>query len=261
MEVNYLPKQTYVYLEPPYEVRVMGEQSIVHDQSVDRYVLADTSSLPARIRENLQPYRSHVGSWTAWAVPGALLLLVTANVLAAMWETTGPSSPFAMLVFVPYILLSIVIHEGAHIAALRAFGRRHDKVGFRFHYVILPAFYVRMSQSHLLDRYERLVVHAAGILTNLTINIFAYAINEFWLRSANLAMAMQFATVALVANALPFLSSDGYRVILALADIPERRRFLENPRWIRIIKVASGALVVVYGWSVTYSIVVEWIAT
>ena len=223
-------------------------------------MLAATSTLPEEIAANLKLYQPKVSAEIAWGVTTILFVLAVANIVAALQGSISSSVPLAMIVFVPYIIFSIILHEGAHILALRGFGRRHDKVGFKLHYVILPAFYVRMSQSHLLDRYERLVVHAAGIVSNLALNLLLFTINDLWIRSANLSMALNFATVALIANALPFLNSDGYRVILALGDVPERRRFKENPQWIQVVKIVSGMLVVAYGWTMTYSIITEWIA-
>lgn len=134
---------------------------------------------------------------------------------------------------------------------LRLLGRRHDKVGFKLHYWILPAFYVRMNQSVLLSRNEKVVVHGAGIWINLTINALLILLNAWIIKSPDLNVALTLAIVTLAANALPVLNSDGYRVLLALADVNELKDWRRNPAWIVRIKVLSWMLMFAYGLYIT----------
>ena len=67
---------------------------------------------------------------------------------------------------VAYSLGQLAVHELAHVWALRFFGKRPDRFGFKLNYWVFPAFYVRMNDTHLLTQQEKIVVHSAGLFVN-----------------------------------------------------------------------------------------------
>lgn len=228
------------------EVFITGEGAVVHDKRRDRYYQTEPASLPRAVLDSATPAVSRIPAGFAFAFLWSGVGFLALNIAFSFRADPSPT-PWFLAWFVPYIVLSVVIHEFAHLAALRFLGRRHDKVGFRMHYVILPAFYVRMNQSVLLFRDEKIFVHAAGIWVNLFINAVLIIANAVFFRSPDLEMALIFAIITLGCNAAPVLNSDGYRVLLALAGINEMKDRRQNPFWIRCVKVTSWILVVCYG--------------
>ncbi len=160
----------------------------------------------------------------------------------------GQAGLDSILPLVTFAFLTIAVHEAGHVLALRWFGRKADKVGFKLHFVVLPAFYVRMNESLLLSKYEKVVVHSAGICANVILNSIAIVVNLTVLHSDGLLLAIQLMVLSLVFNAVPFLNSDGYRVILALTGTNELKSKLANPWWVKALKLTSVVLVLWYTW-------------
>ncbi len=244
-----------VFRDASVEVRVTGDDAIVHHRALDKYYHAPRSSLPQHYREHLAPYHSRVSAMAANVFLAIAVTLLALNLIAITRISIAGATRWAPLVLVAYTGVNLAIHEGAHIVALRLLGRRIDKVGFKMHYYILPAFYVRMNQSHLLSKHERMIVHGAGAFVNLTVNLVL--ILTLWDRFPDLNVALKFVGWAIAINALPVLNSDGYRVVLALADHAERRSIHQNPHWIIMVKYLSVVLVSAYGLSLTYSALTE----
>ena len=224
----------FTFSDTDVEVRVSENNAVIHHRETGRYHHAPKSSLPGHYLDNLVPYESKVGARVAYILLSIGLVLLVANLIAITRLSVSGAGKLAPVILAGYTVVNIVMHEGAHILALRFVGRKIDKVGFKMHYVILPAFYVRMNQSHLLDRYERIVVHGAGAFVNLLVNLmFILSISG---HTPDLNVALKFVGWAIAVNTLPVLNSDGYRVLLALADHAERRSIGKNPRWIISIK-------------------------
>lgn len=228
------------------EVVVQGERSIVFDKARNKYYQIPTTGVPADIIEKTVYRNTLVTPLFAYAFVIAGIFLLIANLAISMTQNAALSYQFIWF-FVPYILFSVVLHEGAHIVALRMMGRDYDKLGFKLHYFILPAFYVRMNQSILLSKYEKMVVHGSGIVVNLFTNMCLFILNLLVFNSSEVYSSVIFATVTLAYNAVPMLNSDGYRVLLAVADINERKKHGNNKLWIRVIKTVSWVVVMLYG--------------
>jgi len=130
--------------------------------------------------------------------------------------------------------------------ALRICGRKADKIGVKMNYLIFPAFYVRMNQILLLPASDKVLVHIAGIWVNLAINLLLFALNALWVHSSDLGHSLAFAVVTLSVNALPVLNSDGYRCLLAWADVNEHIDSRRNPPWVFGLRILSWIIVVVY---------------
>jgi len=234
------------YVDEITEVVITDNIAVVHDKTEDKYFQMDRTKLPDRILNEALPTVSQVAAPFTFGFLWIGVALLVLNVGYSLISSPEPTAMFFVW-FVPYILISVIIHERAHLVALRIFGRKHDKVGFKMHYIILPAFFVQMNQSVLLARNEKIVVHAAGIWVNLFVIGCLIMLNAILIGSDDLGVALTFAVVTLSYNAVPVLNSDGYRVLLALADVNELKERKRNPRWIRRIKTTSWILVVCYG--------------
>lgn len=247
----------YIYGDEYYELRVSGPKAIIHDKKQDTYFETERSAVPDEVTQRLVPYLTKVSPLGGLCVIISLCILCIVNLYSALRTPKGIPGPYGVLILATYAMLSIILHESAHIAILRLCGRPIDKVGFKLHYYIFPAFYVRMSQSHMLAKFERVAVHGAGIIANLTVNIVLYAVNFITIDSRGLYVALNFVTISLVANALPLLNSDGYRVLLAMVDLAERKGVRNNPRWLQVVKLISVLIVLGYAADMLYSIDME----
>lgn len=235
-------------------VRTSSDVAIVYDRERNRFYETRADKLPQYIREQLRPYRERVNVYGAFLLTALLFILAVWNAVTVQGHDAYQMSLGSSLLFFLYISISITIHEGAHILGLRMLGHSVDKIGFKLHYFVLPAFFVRMSQSVLLTKHERVAVHSAGIIANLLVNIPLVIANTVWIQSEPLWTVLRFATVALLLNALPVLNSDGYRVMLAWANIHEKKSLSLNPRWVQGLKAVSIVIVGVYTFNMSMQI-------
>ena len=234
----------HVYADDRCEIRISGGRAVVFDRVEQAYYRAPIESVPDSIRIAARIQRSSVPTWTAWSIVGILPVLLAVNAMLLPTSTKSADS-FAAVATAVYLVLSVVIHEGAHILALRGFGRSVDRVGFKLNHRVFPAFYVRMNQSLLLSRQEQIVVHAAGVLGNLAANALVLTTNALTVQSAAIEVAAHLVFIAVAWNVAPILNSDGYRVLLALVGVDAARRLRSNPPWLIGIKVAGIVFIVV----------------
>lgn len=245
------------YSDRDCEVLLVGSKATVLDRQHLRYYQTTAAKLPEEIFAALTPRVSRVGPTTVAAFLAVTVLLLAGNfVLSHMQDGERPTG-WLMLVLAIYVPMSIVIHELAHAFALKAMGRSIDKFGFKLSYGVFPAFYVRMNQSLLLSRNEKVIVHGAGVATNLAINLILFAVTTYLLHWPDLEVALQFVLITLAVNAIPALKSDGYRVMLALANVDELRGLWRNPWWLIAIKVVSVAYVLFYSFQMVSTLVVR----
>jgi putative peptide zinc metalloprotease protein len=238
------------YDSPAMEVVVDGDKAVVHDRRADRYFATDPGRLAPGIRQGLIDVQPRVSQRQALLAVGVTCFLgATAVMLSRQHELRHSPLAFTVAVVALYGVVSVAAHEGAHIAALRYCGRRHDRVGFKMHFLVLPSFYVRMNQSLLLSQSERVFVHIAGVLANLALSVVLMAVNALWIHSAAIHDAVTLICVSIFFNCLPLLNSDGYRILLAVTQTHELKERTKNPTWVIYLKLASVAVVVVYTWS------------
>jgi len=241
--------QERTYRDEYAEVLVSGDQAVVRDLSLNRYYHVAAERLPQWMIAGLAPYRARVGRSGMVFFVAAITTLLSVNTVLALGVPSSEMSAGAAPILITYTVAAVLLHEGAHLVSLQSFGRRADKVGIKMHYYVFPAFYIRMNQSLLLGRREKVIVHGAGLAANLVANIALFAANRLYFHSGGLALALQFISFALLTNAVPALNSDGYRMMLALLATNERKRLSLNPLWIRVVKMASIGFVVYYSVS------------
>ncbi|NQX11430.1 hypothetical protein HQQ80_07325 [Microbacteriaceae bacterium VKM Ac-2855] len=248
------------YSDNDCEVLLVGGTATVLDRERNRYYQTTVAKLPVEIREAVTPRISRVSPRAAVTFVVVVLALLLGNLAFSLANGTERPSGWLVAVLAVYLPVSVVIHETAHALALRAMGRSIDKVGVKLNYWVFPAFYVRINQSLLLNRNEKVIVHGAGVCINLAINLVLFACNAFVFHWADLEVALQFVVLTLAINAIPALKSDGYRMLLALAGVDELRGLLQNPCWVVAIKVVSTAYVLCYSIYMVSSLVMRFIA-
>lgn len=245
------------YSDSDCEILLVGDRATVLDRSRNRYYQTVAAKLPPEILAAASPRVSQV-SWPVVAIfLASIALLLVGNFTFSLTHGNERPTNWLVLVLVVYLPLSILLHEMAHALALRAMGRSIDKFGFKLNYWVFPAFYVRMNQSLMLSRNEKVVVHGAGVATNLAINFILFAVNSFSWNWSDLEIALKFVLITLLINAIPALKSDGYRVMLALANVDEMSGFWRNPWWLITIKIASIGYVVYYSFHMLSSLMMR----
>lgn len=143
-----------------------------------------------------------------------------------------------------YLPIFIILHELGHISFFHLFGKKIDKVGFKFNY-IFPSFFVRMNDTYLLSKKERLIVHSGGIMFSLLINTLIF-LSGIILNQVLLIALAKYMSIDIIFNSLPMMNSDGYKVILSWKDMEEKKSFEENNYFIQSIKTINILVVIVY---------------
>lgn len=233
------------YDDGTFEAFLCERKAVLHDKRSDKYYGLEASSLPREVIEAAEVRQSRFTIGAAALVTASTAFLLTLNMIISL-HSHPFTSPRFFFYFLPYMVFSVLIHEGAHVVALKLCGKRPDRAGVKLNYLIFPAFYVRLNQTLLLPSSDRVVVHLSGIWTNLSLNLVLYIVNVALIDSPDLDSSIAFAVVALSMNALPILSSDGYRCLLAWCDVDECKDFRKNPRWVAMLKSISWVIVIVY---------------
>ena len=201
-----------------------------------RRKLAALSPLAMRI-ELFNPGRllDRIAPWAAWlfTTPAMILwlgtILVSALAAASEWPALGEAiggavgSPrFVVMAWVVYPLMKCV-HEIAHGLAIRKWHGVVGNAGITL-LVLVPVPFVDASAANAFERRQRIVVSAAGVMTELLIAAAAFWV---WLAVApgllrDLALTTFFigAISSLLFNGNPLLRFDGYYVLADLIDLP-----------------------------------------
>lgn len=151
----------------------------------------------------------------------------------------SPAKESAVIIF--YLIISIILHEAAHIIMLRLCGRKEGKIGIKFNY-IFPAGYVNVNEVNMLTKTEKLLVHSAGLFTNLLVNniIFQIAGNNIGNEIIRyLVYASVLMSTMILYNSLPFLNSDGYKIFLCIFDLKEYKEYCKSNAAVKVIKIIN----------------------
>ncbi len=129
-----------------------------------------------------------------------------------------------------------VLHELGHAFACKQLGCKVPTMGVAF-LVMWPVAYTDTNDSwRLTNRWHRLTVASAGILTELTVAIWAtlaWGLSpEGSLKSAMLFLATTSWYTTLLINASPFMRFDGYFILSDALDMPNlHARSFQLARW------------------------------
>ena len=121
-----------------------------------------------------------------------------------------------------WFLLTVLLHEFGHAAALRSRGERPGVIGFGL-YRVWPVMFSDVARAWRLAPRDRAVVDAGGIYVQL---LAASALIAVWAatRGPALAAAIVMADVAIAFNFTPLLRWDGYWLLTDLAGLTNLER-------------------------------------
>ncbi|OCM55796.1 site-2 protease family protein [Streptococcus agalactiae] len=139
-----------------------------------------------------------------------------------------------LLIYFPFF---IYFHELGHITFFKYFGRRVDKIGFKLNY-IFPSFYVRMNDTYMLSKKEKIVVHLGGIFFSLILNNIMFTLGVC-LKCTILIYLAKYMAIDILYNSIPLMNSDGYKVIIATRGVLEAKSFNENSMLVKVIKLCN----------------------
>ena len=174
--------------------------------------------------------------WFVVALIGAaafVLLLLGGTARA----TGGGTLPWQIATLWLALLTSFLLHESAHALAVKRFGRNLRGGGVML-YFGAPAFYVDTSDIWRSPRRARVLVSAAGPMSDLFVGGLAamFALLQPDALLAPVAAKLAFTCyIATLFNANPLLELDGYYILVDLLRLPDLRRralaFVRGPLW------------------------------
>ncbi|MGB7184017.1 MAG: efflux RND transporter periplasmic adaptor subunit, partial [Burkholderiaceae bacterium] len=161
--------------------------------------------------------------WIALITLGIATGLSHSDQIAYTLSNTNSNQRFLLLIWIAYPALKL-LHEIAHGLAVKKYGGDVSEMGIRL-LVLMPVPYVDASASTLFaSKYERAVVGAAGIVTELAIAAVAtilWSVMESGLtRDLMLAVMLVGSVSTLLFNGNPLMKFDGYYVFSDLLELP-----------------------------------------
>jgi hypothetical protein len=120
----------------------------------------------------------------------------------------------------------ILLHELSHALALRHYGGAPREMGTGL-YFFGPMFYVDTTDGWTLGRYERIMISAAGSITELTIASFImvtlYLVQFPTFVSHVLTMVVFYIFYGMLINLSPLMQTDGYLILSDTLKMPDLR--------------------------------------
>jgi putative peptide zinc metalloprotease protein len=192
-------------------------------------------------------------------VAGAGVVAFGRHVAAGSW--TPPAVSRSLVIWLASLALHVVVHEAAHAATCKHFGRQVHRAGIGW-YFFAPVAFVDTSDIWAAARLPRILVSAAGPYSNLVLS-GAAALAALLSTGADWQdMLLGFSAIGYVlvlVNINPLLELDGYYIVMDLLEIPNLRaralaclgsvlrgREVEEPR-LRNVFLLFGAASLAYG--------------
>jgi putative peptide zinc metalloprotease protein len=188
-------------------------------------------------------------------------LVIFARHAAAGGSLATGATPTSPWVWVASLAVHLIVHEAAHAATCKHFGRQVHRVGIGW-YFFAPVAFVDTSDIWAAARLPRVLVSAAGPYSNLVLSGMAalaalLPVPDGW-QHALWSFSLIGYGLALV-NMNPLLELDGYYIVMDLMEIPNLRaraladlgaalrgRKTEEPR-LRRVFMLFGAASLAYG--------------
>jgi putative peptide zinc metalloprotease protein len=168
------------------------------------------------------------------AVGGALATVIVTGLLAfAYLVARRYGTPFVVakkiglggLVFLLGRLAVAAVHEAAHALTMERYGRHVGTAGFKL-VLIFPYAFVDTSDAWFESRRRRIAVSAAGPISDFSLGglfaLCALALRPGALRDVFFQLAFA-AYVGAVFNLNPFLTRDGYQILVDVLRQPQLR--------------------------------------
>ena len=186
------------------------------------------------------PVAQWFGSRTFGALTLAALLLGLTQV-ARRWDVFSASlvdtfNLEGLLAYGVALFFVKLLHELGHAFTAKHYGCRVPAMGVAF-LVMWPVAYTDTNETwRLTNRFQRLRVASAGILTELVIAVWATLawglLPEGSLQSAAFVLATTSWVATLAINASPFMRFDGYFILMDALDMPNLHgRSFALARW------------------------------
>lgn len=186
-------------------------------------------------------------SWVRWMGSPAFLWLVLVSGIVGVflaqrqWQGFLNSFPYfftwqGALLLGSALIFSKILHEFGHAWSAKNFGCRIPSMGVAF-LVMWPVLYTDTTDAwRLTSRRKRIVIGAAGIITELAIAAIATLLWSFMddgpLRSAMLLLATTTWILTLLVNLNPFMRFDGYYILSDFLGVPNLQdRAFALARW------------------------------
>ncbi len=157
----------------------------------------------------------------------AVLAVVCAGAIAFAGHLAGGSWASwqrSLPVWLASLALHVVVHEAAHAATCKHFGRQVNRAGIGW-YFLAPVAFVDTSDIWAAARLPRILVSAAGPYSNLALSgvaaLAALAAPAHW-QDVLWSFGLTGYALALV-NLNPLLELDGYYIVMDLLEIPNLR--------------------------------------
>lgn len=115
-----------------------------------------------------------------------------------------------------WVIINILLHEFFHAFSLLFYKREILGVGFKMVY-IFPYFFIRTTDIVMCGKKGKIIVSLMGPTINIILGLICFILNFFFsdIYLLNLAyMSYLFA----ISTFIPFLKSDGYRIICDIVD-------------------------------------------
>jgi putative peptide zinc metalloprotease protein len=158
----------------------------------------------------------------------AVLAVVCAGAIAFAGHLAGGSwTPLqrSLPVWLAGLALHLVVHEAAHAATCKHFGRQVNRAGIGW-YFLAPVAFVDTSDIWAAARLPRILVSAAGPYSNLALSgmaaLAALLLAPGGWQDVLWSFSLTGYVLALV-NVNPLLELDGYYVVMDLLEIPNLR--------------------------------------
>jgi putative peptide zinc metalloprotease protein len=183
---------------------------------------------PSRVLDRLAPLaplvfsRAAFVAWVAAAVSLGVLALFNAPALWSHGERWLATPRYALLAALLYVPLKLA-HEAGHALAVRRFGGVVRDAGVTL-MLGLPVPYVDASAASSFERRQRVLVGAAGMMTEVALAALALPL-WLWLddglaRDAAFVTLLMAGVSTLVFNANPLQRLDGYFIATDLLELP-----------------------------------------
>ena len=199
---------------------------------------------PNRFLQAIQPATQWMFSWwfvLAWFVTGAYSL----SCLASNWQRVYSSSAGAfssdswLWLLVTWFVLKI-IHETAHGIACRRYGGEVPEFGVLFLLFAPMAFVNVTSMWRFSNRWQRMVVSAAGMYLEFWIAFFAIIVwsqTDGLIASTAFSVMVMSSVTTILFNANPLMRFDGYFLLSDFLAIPNlygkgSQWFSETIKWL-----------------------------
>lgn len=142
----------------------------------------------------------------------------------------------SLIYYIPAILFAKILHEFGHAYAAKKYNCKVPTMGVAFLF-LWPVFYTDTTDSYKLSsRKERIVISSAGIITELTLAVFATLLWNFLpdgpIRSASFFIASVSWLLSILININPFLKFDGYYLMADILGVDNlQSRSFSLGRW------------------------------